>query len=166
MAATYTAIATTTLTTTASSITFNSIPSTYTELCLVISGKFNTLASSWIRFNGSNTGYTGGRQYATTSTTSLASSQFGASPEAIAGVLTDGGDGIQEIWIPGYKDTNNRKGYFSKVQANYDWIGLWWGSWSTTSAITSIELGGNGTYQIGTTATIFGVLAQENHAYI
>lgn len=56
MPATYTAIATTVLTANTTSVTFSSIPQTYTDLVIVSMGSLATSENSpWIRFNGDAT---------------------------------------------------------------------------------------------------------------
>ena len=49
---TMTPIATNTLTAVASSVTFSSIPSTYTDLVLVLQGSFDSADDVRFRFNG------------------------------------------------------------------------------------------------------------------
>jgi hypothetical protein len=56
MASTYTPIATTTFSGSATSYTFSSIPDTYTDLVLVCSIFNSTAANTYLRFNGDSTG--------------------------------------------------------------------------------------------------------------
>lgn len=157
MAATYTAIASSTLTTSSSTIVFSSIPSTYTELFISVYGKYDSFATVGIRFNGSTTSYSYLRQLGS-GTTSLAFYNNTAGSYSGTGVW-DTGLSSMEVWIPGYKDTNNKKTFISKTyhRGNLNCLNL--GTWSGTSAINSITLLGNGVYQAGTVATLFGVLA-------
>lgn len=157
MASTYTAIASTTLTNSASTITFNSIPSTYTELFLSVHGKYSVYATTGIQFNGSSSGYGYLRQLGYVSTNL---GFYNDHPASYAGTgVWDNEWSALEIWIPGYKDTNNRKTFIAKGYLRAIDVTLNVGTWTTTSAINSITLTGNATYQAGTTATLFGVLA-------
>lgn len=157
MASTYTAISSVS-NNSVSSITFSNIPSTYTELCLVLSG-FNTSLSSlsmlinnisttsygWVRLFGSGTGNAG-------------LTQGYASNAGLFGVI-DSGQGFTEIWFPGYKDTVNNKGYVAKSYTQQGWTGVWAGNVDTTAAITSINLFSAPNPGAGSVATLYGVLA-------
>lgn len=157
MAATYTAISSSTLTATASSITFSSIPATYTELFISVYGKYDGFATVGIQFNSSTTSYSYLRQLGSGSS-ALAFYNNTAGSYSGTGVW-DTGLSAMEIWIPGYKDTNKRKSFISKTYHRGNCLCVNLGSWSGTAAISSITILGNGVYQIGTVATLFGVLA-------
>jgi hypothetical protein len=82
--ATYTLIASTTLSSTASTITFSSIPNTYTDLVILASVKTNTLSDSdgayaMLSLNGTSTTNTGSRFCYTNASASSASAGTGYS---------------------------------------------------------------------------------------
>ena len=161
MPATYEPIATTTLGSSASSITFSSIPATYTDLRLALYGiasSGNFLAPG-CRFNsdtGSNYSYTtifgdgsaagSGR---TTSTTSIAFvTQFSITSSTggfvTADVFSYAGSTNKTVLTTGSVDLNG-SGEVERI------VGLW----RNTAAITTLTL--TGSYGAGTTATLYGL---------
>jgi hypothetical protein len=61
MAKTYTPIATSTLTTAATTVTFSSIPATYTDLVLIVNAKTSATGTCWVTLNSD-----GGSNYSST----------------------------------------------------------------------------------------------------
>lgn len=157
------AIATTTLSSAASTITFSSIPSTYTDLRIVLTGTSSS-GSPFIRFNsdtGTNYSYTVLRGDGTSASSSRESTldkiwlSFGAGPSA-------GNPDFFTVDVFSYAGSTNKtclttssmnhNGTDEEVARN---VGLW----RSTSAITTITLSRNvGNFNTGTTATLYGIL--------
>ena len=161
--ATYEPIATQTLASAASSITFSSIAATYTDLRFVVVGKAASgLGSNGaIRFNGSTTGYSqtrinGDGASATSSAATSASflnvvlggSVSDAQPQMFTfDVFSYAGSTYKTTLMTGSADLNGSGNVIRAV-----------GLWQTTSAITQIVFLGS-TMDIGTTATLYGIKA-------
>jgi len=148
MANTYILIEAKTLTTTTASITFSSIPGTYTDLLLKISSRNNDIYNEiHFRFNG-NTGsnYSGRNVKGTGSAVSSASSTSLSSMQDVTvqskSDQTASTFGNIELYIPNYTSSNYKSMSSDSVQENNataveTMLGA--GLWAQTSAITSIE---------------------------
>jgi len=165
MPTTYEPIATTTLNSSASSISFSSIPSTYTDLKLIFVPLSAAGGNFYIRFNsdtGNNYTYSyityldGGYAGSTGTATSLISGSPG---------LTNGLNGtypnLYDININSYTNTSI---YKNCLFSFYEQHGLGGtsasggyviGNWASTDAITSIQLEAD--WDSGTTATLYGI---------
>ena len=161
MASTYEPIATTTLGSAASSITFSSIPSTYTDFRVVLVAKgtvsgndinmtFNSSATGYSRtyLQGNGTTAASGRQ---TSTTRILVNRNGTSSTNFnlfeIDVFSYAGSTYKTCLVAGSEDENG-SGITSRI------VGLW----SNTSAITSLALAvGADNFAVGTTATLYGI---------
>jgi hypothetical protein len=166
MPATYEPIATTTLGSAAASISFSSIPSTYTDLRVVIIGRNATSSSVWrFRLNSdtaSNYSYTYISGNGTT-----ASSNYNAPVSSIdyCGINVNVGTTqpvLATIDIFSYAGSTNKTCLFT---SNNDLNGSGVvergvGLWRSTSAINTILLyrGGADNLAAGTTATLYGIL--------
>jgi hypothetical protein len=167
MATTYEPIATTTLSSTAASITLSSIPSTYTDLRIVFVGKNVTGNSGLlIRFNGDTSGSTlysrtqliGTGSSATSgsavSTAQWYTFQYGmpntANTFAFAtiDIFSYAGSNFKTGLITGSDDMNSSGSIDSTV-----------GLYRSTSSITSITLSNQAAliFDTGTTATLYGI---------
>lgn len=151
---TYVAIAKTVLTGSAADITFSSIPSTYTDLLVVFSGRTTGSGSRsesiYIQVNG-----TAGSAYSYTylqGSGAAASSSRGSAlsyiyaGEAPQSIATSNTFGSMEIYIPNYAGSTNKVLSFSNVQEDNQttaYITPDAGLWSNTSAISSIRIYGN-----------------------
>ncbi len=164
MPVTYEPIATTTLGSAASTITFSSIPATYTDLRLIITVTGTAADAVAITFNsdtGSNYSYTrllgsgsAASSFRGTSTSNLPFiAQFNQLDTTIPTL------GITDIFSYAgsthktvlHDNSNDRNGSGDVIR----YVGLW----RSTSAITSITLTdtGAGQMKIGTTATLYGI---------
>ncbi len=158
------AIATTTLGSAASSITFSGISSTYTDLRLVIVGTSDTTLSHRIQYNNdtatnySNTYMSGTGSSAvsgrTTGDTSIrfASVQVGVSSTipyfAAVDIFSYAGSTNKTNLV---MTSNDQNGSGDVLQV----VGLW----RSTAAITSVKLFlASGNFNAGTTATLYGIL--------
>jgi len=163
MPATYEPIATTTLGSTASTITFSSIPSTYTDLRLVFVGKVQSAATDIIvRFNSntstvySSTRITGdgasasaGRQ-ASANHLRISNNSLSTTVPSFGTIdLFSYTAAIFKTSLSTYSQDLNGSGQVERT------VGLY----RSTTAISTIELIGDGSnFSIGTTATLYGIL--------
>jgi hypothetical protein len=163
MPATYEPIATTTLGSAAASITFSSIPATYTDLRVVIVGNTSnsTQAQSWLRFNSDSTNlYSSTWIYGDGSTAGSirVSSQTQMRGQILNGGSTAMGLGIYDIFS--YAGSTN-KTVLTDVSADANGSGRvdrMVGLWRSTSAINAIEFSiFAGNWITGTTATLYGI---------
>lgn len=133
-----------------SSVTFSSIPSTYTDLMLRISARDGrpTLAVSDIFFNINGTGvgtnisgrylYGNGVSAASTTVTSNGELAFGDGNGATSNTF-----GSADVYIPNYAGSNYKpvlSDSASETNATAGYNLLLVGLWSSTSAITSIAM--------------------------
>jgi hypothetical protein len=165
MPATYTLISSNVLTSSAASVTFSSIPATYTDLvlrCSVRNDYANPFDQLYITLNsdtGANYSYTALRG----SGTAVASFR-GTSQTQVRGGYTDGTLATSntfssdEIYIPNYTSTSNKpisvfgvqednaSGAFVEVNANL---------WQSSSAITSISIASQGASNFLATSSFY-----------
>lgn len=172
MANTYVKIASNTLTATTSSVTFSSIPQTYTDLVLKVSARDNN-SSNWgggyLRFNGdSSSGNYNGIQLAglgSSVSTSTGSGSWGTNymlaGRANGGTSTANTFGNSEVYIPNYTSTTQKNASSDDVtetNATSALMAIVAGLWVGTAAITSIEILTPGAlYQINSTFTLYGI---------
>jgi len=168
---TYVAIETQTVTSTVASVTLGSggtIPQTYTDLVLVVSGKSTSSIVNWgLRFNGdTGSNYSRTMVYGTGSVagSSRQTSQTSANP----GFLTTTGSPTI-IQIMNYTNTTTYKSWITRggdasdsVSAS---VGMWRGSTGSAvnQPITSITLFSDGSTSIaaGTTFTLYGIASSN-----
>lgn len=165
MAVTYEPIATSTLGTSATQITFSSIPATYTDLRIVVTGKSSASASVYLRFNsdtGSNysntvmqayVGNAGVFSYKLNNNSQLfvAGYSTGIEPNTVCLATAD----IFSYTSADYKSVLSTESYNFVTNGEVTRSA---GVWRSTSAITAITIRG-GTYDAGTRATLFGIKA-------
>ena len=158
MPATFEPISTTTLGSAASSITFSSIPGTYTDLRIILVGTVNSAGGPSVTFNGDT-----GSNYSRTFI-------VGNGSAASSGRSTDGQSFNLGYWdttypcmatldIFSYAGSTNKSALgdvasdqnssLGRVQKNA-------ALWRSTSAITSVTL--SASFDAGTRATIYGIL--------
>jgi hypothetical protein len=167
MATTYEIIDKATLASTASSVTFSSIPSTYTDLLLKVSARDNNSASAngsyyTIGFNGSTTGFTA--MFLRGTGSAVTSSSFAQyAGNSVTTAQTASTFSNDEIYIPNYAGSNN-KSYSSNAVVETNATGafatLIAGIWSNTAAITSLKIeaaGGGFLFQIGSSFYLYGI---------
>lgn len=157
MASTYTPIATTTLGTTATDYTFTSIPSTYTDLVLVVAGQSASGGSSALQFNGdtgSNYSYTNLKGNGSTATSARASN-------ITLGYIAEiwGSQTVDIINIMNYSNTTTYKTAISRGNNAGNYVGAWVALWRSTAAINSVKFLSGDTMQVGTTLTLYGIAA-------
>ena len=161
MASTYTSIATTTLGSAGTSVNFNSIAGTYTDLIIIAQLKGDAVnTTSGLRFNsdtGSNYSATaisgdssGAFSWRNTSTTRINMENTGASYNNVWGQYT--------IQIMNYANSTTYKTTLIRSGAATGETNAIVGLWRSTSAITSVNLlATSGTWAAGSTFTLYGV---------
>jgi hypothetical protein len=161
MPSTYEPIATNTLAATATIITFSSIPSTYTDLILVVACLDAGGGRTRLRLNGnSGTNYSRinlvGNGSGTASYMGSSETQFDLS--VAAGTSTTVPTS-QIIHINNYSNTVTNKTILSRYSLASGATEAMAGLYRSTSAVTSVSYFTQGTMQIGTTATLYGIKA-------
>ena len=169
MPATYTLIASNTLSSSAASVTFSAIPGTYTDLVIRSSARSNSGGVSelfLLRFN-SDTTTKYSYNYVNGTGATAGAGIFSAKTSAWAlyvngGATTANSFGNIEIYIPSYNSTANKP--YSSFGANEDnnstaYIAALAGLYTGTSGITSIDiLPGNGTnFVSGSSFFLYGI---------
>lgn len=165
MANTYTLIASSTVGAGGvGSITFSSIPQTYTDLVIKFSGRNNTTEQNvMLSFNGSSSNFTSKLLYGNGS--SVLSASYTDSrglntnySTAVSNAFSNG-----ELYIPNYTSSNNKSWSSDTVQednlSNPVYAFLYGGLWSNTAAITSITLTAisSSSFVQYTTAYLYGI---------
>lgn len=158
MAITYEPIATNTLSSATSSVTFSSIPQTYTDLVLVVFGKNTSTADNFqLTMNNdtaSNYSYVFFAGNGSSSSTGIAAN---ATPMYV-GNMPSSAFALNTIHINNYTNTTSYKTALSFVGGNN--AQTWVNSWRSNSAITTLKVGtGTGNYAIGSSFTLFGIKA-------
>jgi hypothetical protein len=142
----------------AASINFTSIPATYTDLVLRVSGRSTSAAGAvTIAFNGSSSTFAGRfiQGNGTTASSSTNTTQISTLP-----ISTDTASvfGNFEIYIPNYSDSSNKCFFTDSVTENnlaLAFIFLNASMWSTTSVINEITL--TAAFAEYSTATLYGI---------
>lgn len=159
MALTYDPIATTTLGSNTSNITFSSISGTYTDLILVINGGLATTAAVTIQLNsdtGTNYSYT--RLYG--DGTSATSDRFTSQNQFDVGFVTATLNNSIFVHFLNYSNTTTNKTILNRWgSTTYTTAAV--GLWRSTAAINAIKIYNSGGQNLlsGTTATLYGIKA-------
>jgi hypothetical protein len=156
---TYTPIATTTLGSTASTITVSSIPSTYTDIVLVFQGGTTANTGLYVQFNGdtgtnySNTKMYGyGSGYGSSRSISQVKGDIGGAWSTNADVII--------LNLQNYSNTSTYKTMLVRQSDANDTVTAGVVLWRSTSAINQIVfLNDSTTFAAGTNVTIYGITA-------
>ena len=160
---TYTALATVTLGSSASSVTFSSIPATYRDLILVSSVALSPAGDVHLRFNsdtGSNYstvfgyGYSGGTGSASETQSFMTTTVYGAASTTI-------GEHAGVVQIMDYSATDKHKTVLSRANRANSGVDFIAGRWANTSAINTILVfhAAGRTLLTGTTLNLYGIVA-------
>lgn len=167
MASTYEPIATTTLSSSASDVTFSSISGSYTDLVLIVSCRLVTAGyASFLQFNG-DTGnnysvtelYGTGSAVGSSRVANLDSAYLtnnipvGATSSVYAPII---------INIMNYSNSTTYKTVLSRFNNANTGVDAIVNLWRSTNAINQIKIGlttGGGSYASGSTFTLYGVKA-------
>jgi len=164
--ATYEPIATQTLGSTASSITFSSIPQGYTDLILVVSASLDTTSDLRFRINNDTaTNYsftllTGDGTSATSTRGTNLTSGLGTYYGQITTTL---GNSVQILQFLNYSNTTTFKSIISRANGANGGVDAIINLYRDTAAITNLTLAKSstmgGTWQSGSTFTLYGISA-------
>lgn len=163
MANTFELIASYSASGTVSSIDFSSIPSTFTDLVLKISGRTNAASleeSLNLSFNGSTASFTGKYLLGNGAAASSGSlTRFAG--EVNSNSSTSSTFSNTDIYIPNYAGSSNKSYSVDSVQETNGttaYTVLYAGLWSNTAAINQITLTPpSGSFVIYSTAYLYGV---------
>jgi hypothetical protein len=157
---TYTPLATITLGSAVSSVTFSSIPATYRDLLIVFFGTGSTTLQGRIRLNsdsGSNYHYVRmSGSGSAISSVSAASQTFGF----LSGIAqaTTTGRLQMNLNIMDYSATDKHTTIISRADQAGNGTEAFVNRWANTSAVTSVQiLTSTGNWAIGTTAALYGI---------
>jgi hypothetical protein len=171
MPSTYTLISSNVLSSSAASVTFSAIPSTYTDLVLRISGRISVAATDWnvtLKFNSDgSTNYSDTQIYGNGSTVTSARESNQTVMNSIQGVTATNATantfGSLEIYIPNYTVSANKPlSAFGMPETNATTFDLggqaYAGLWRNTAAITSILIAGGGqNFVSGSSFYLYGI---------
>jgi hypothetical protein len=164
MPSTYEPISTSTLGSSASVITFSSIPSTYTDLRIVLVCTTSSDSDAAIQFNGDS-----GTNYSQTNLFGNGSAMNAGGSNSSTRIYANGGGNTSSstphlyiIDILSYRSSTHKPVLATGIQDRNGSgiINACIGVWRNTSAITSVSLVTNGsdTFSTNTTATLYGIL--------
>lgn len=161
MPKTYEPISTQTLSSAQSSVTFTSIPQTYTDLILVSNPINSGVTAVNIYFNSdTGTNYSCTRVYGGGGLAS--SDRFSNTALSLGGWGTDA-DTFPYVFISyimNYSNTTTYKTMLTRPnEMNAGYVGLISTLWRNTNAITTVSFNGNANFSIGSTFTLFGIKA-------
>lgn len=147
-------------------VAFSSIPSGYTDLKLVVSGRTSegsVYGGIYISFNGTAYNSTGKLLEGDGSATSSVSFTNGAISFIAGASATSNTFGSTEVYIPNYTSSNYKSYSSDGVGENNATLALAHlnaGLWSNTAAITSITVKPylTNTFSTNSTFTLYGVL--------
>ena len=163
MAATYEPIASTTLGSDASSITFSGIPQSFTDLVCIFKNASNgslSSNSSWAQFNSdAAANYSDTRLYGNGTSALSARSTSATTGVSLSGKIDNG---VTVLHIMSYANTNvyktclaSSEGLISGAHSVLRIVGLW----RSTAAITSVSFVNNTTFKTGAVASLYGIKA-------
>lgn len=162
MAVTYSQIATQTLGSATSSVTFSSIPSTYTDLVIIANGGITTGPDDVkIRLNGDS-----GSNYSSTllrgSGSAVLSYRVSNQTEMFYASYFGSGSGssVGIINIQNYSNSTTYKTVLCRGNSAADFVNAAVSLWRSTSAVNSVTLiGGGSTFISGSTFSLYGIKA-------
>lgn len=156
---TYTPIATTTLGSAQASYTFSSVPSTYTDLVLIVNGSMSALQNIGVEFNGdSGTNYSFTRMYGDGST--AVSDRATNTNFSYLGIMGTTQSNLVAS-IQNYANTTTYKTSLGRGNLPSTFVTTYVSTWRSTAAITSVKVlpAGANTLSSGTVLTLYGIQA-------
>ena len=168
LAITYTLIASNTLSTSAASVTFSAIPSTFTDLVIRCAGRsdssFSAMLDIYVSFNGATATYsrTVLRAFGSSADSSRGSGSANWTLSGVSGTpATANTFGDVELYIPSYTANQNKPiGVVSNIENNsatVNRINAIAGLVNITAAVTSIRLETDGNFVAGSSFYLYGI---------
>lgn len=162
---TYVALDKITLGSNAASATFSSIPSTYTDLIVVISGKVSSNVTLACQINGdTGTNYSVTELYGDASSIGSArvsnNAQIGFA--SIVAQIASSNEWLSTLHFQGYSNTSILKTVLCRTSAPATIVNAAVGLWRSTAAINSIKIlgyAGASGFTAGTTFSLYGIKA-------
>ena len=165
MALTYEPIASTTLSTSGTAVTFDNIPQTFTDLVLISQALTigNTFASDIYFNNDTATNYSYQRIYGSGS--GLYADNGKTTSQSLGGWGTGTNTGVPitfETHIFSYRNTNIFKTFITNPTeppnaSGSNYVGFICSMWRSTSAITSVTFKASNTFGSGSKFTLYGI---------
>jgi hypothetical protein len=162
---TYKALATVTLGSSAATVTFGSIPATYRDLVVVLSGGIVGVSDTniFVAYNSDTTN----ANYRAVQMSGTGSATDGAAiSSTLARILNYYGYATQDlntniiIQILDYSATDKHKTYLSRANNAGNGTAALVGRWGNTSAITTVEISSQaGSIRTGTTISLYGIVS-------
>jgi len=159
MASTYELIETTTLSSSASSVTFSSITQDYRDLVLVCDLKVSgSIVFPGITLN-SDTGANYSYVRANGDDNNASSSAFSSQNAPIQGIMgiSAGEQGVIIFQLMDYSATDKHKSLLARGSNADSGTSMWAARWANTDAITSVEISGNNPYDAGSSFSLYGI---------
>lgn len=165
MTATYDCIATTTLGSAATSVTFSSIPSTYTDLVLIVNQTATTANNHGIRFNNDTAS-----NYSTTllygdGSSAASDRKTTSGGGSVTFIYTNNGGatarGTSIIQIMNYSNSTTYKTAITRWSQANTFVAALVGLWQSTAAINRVDyVAGAGDISSGSTFTLYGIKSE------
>ena len=159
---TYTLIASNTLGSGVTSLTFSSIPQTYTDLVLVCNGSTAANANNYLQFNSDTAS-----NYSATRMSGDGSAASSARNSAQTQILLDGFGywtstygANKVIHITDYANTTTYKSVLTRANSTVG-TDVLAGLWRSTAAINTIKFNSDSTLQTGSTFKLYGIEAAK-----
>jgi len=160
MTVTYEKIATTTLGSSASDVTFSSISGSYTDIVLIVNESCSTGSGLNVQFN-SDTGSNYSSIYMFGDGSSAVSGKQSNQPFGTFGNTGGSTRGTTIVNFQNYSNTTTYKTYVSRTSTTGSVAGSYVSLWRSTSAINAIKLYPNtATWSSGSTFTLYGILKE------
>ena len=158
-AATYVPITITTLGSTSSSVTLSSVPSTYTDLLLVVNGQNSSGHGNWrVQFN-SDTGNNYSFVYIAGDGTNVASGAYANQSSVDSGLAGNGNWATMLVNVNNYSNAVTYKTTLSRMSSSSIFVSQNVGLWRNTSAINSVTILNDNAWASGYTFTLYGIKA-------
>jgi hypothetical protein len=157
---TYTALANITLGSSASSVTFSSIPATFRDLVMVINGSLVSANEFYYRFNadsGSNYSVVTAQGFSSPSSSSFTSNKL--VPWAPNNLVANQPFVLTTSFMD-YSATDKHKTSLHRIggQAGGEtWVAMTAGRWANTAAINTIRVEAGANFNAGATFALYGI---------
>ena len=156
--ATYVSIASNTLSSSAASVTFSSIPGTYTDLVVVVAGTFTTGSTNNVNFQFNGDTASNYSFLRLLGDGSAASSYRVSDVQIDIGLLSSTAQSNTVANIQNYSNTTTYKTAIGRGNTP-EYVQASLGAWRNTAAITSVTILSAATFASGTTFSLYGIAA-------